>query len=261
MTYSQKPEPTIPMFRFKLIPTLFTLPTLIVLISLGCWQTKRLYWKEAIIGDIIAKSEEPALALREHAALTDALRYRKVSLTGEFLNDKEVHLFTGEIQFKGETGYHILTPFKRADDGEIILVNRGWVPASYKNPDTRRDTEITGQHAIEALVLEGDTKPMPWLPDNDRRDNVWFWQDIPEIAQYTGLELAPFILLELHEGARISVGQNGMNWAELRTPEPPFPMPSDGHISIRNDHLQYAITWYSLAVILLVIYLVYHRKR
>ncbi|MCD6034339.1 MAG: hypothetical protein K0R63_80 [Rickettsiales bacterium] len=251
-------------FQPKLIPTLFTIPAFLVLLTLGTWQVQRLLWKEQLVADITTKSAEPSEQLLSTASfdqenVKDWL-YRKVEIEGTFLHDREVHLYTGAIQFKGKTGYHILTPFERTQGRGIVIVNRGWVPEAQKESSSRPDSLVQGVQKIQAIVLPDDKRKLSLLPDNDIKENVWFWQDISEMQSYTGLTLAPVILLALQDDAHIQIAPNSMAWAEPNVPKEPFPMPSNGHISVRNDHLQYAITWYSLAVILLVVYVVYHRK-
>jgi len=328
-------------FKPTLFPTLFTIPALILLLWLGTWQVHRLQWKTQLIADITRQMTQPAIPLPKHID-PDSFRYRKVTVTGRFENDKEIYLYSGPIEFKGEDGYDILTPFKE-EDGSVILIDRGWVPANKKLPEDRPGSELSGivtidgevmkdehkayfipdnpgsfenqvdslvnkvfgkqlddttkqaalnainvtlkdflkaplklhdtenksdfieplQNAIkekykadtpnelEEFLKEVSTLPKDILPKDNplktyRNHNIWFWIDMPAIGGRMHENLPPYYILEApHSGAdkrHYPIGQ------EISV------------TNIRNDHLQYAITWYSAALSLLVIYYLYHRK-
>lgn len=228
-------------FRLTLIPTLFTIPALIVLVTLGSWQLYRLHWKNALIADIGKAIHLDAAPLPSPIPSPDSLQYRKIILEGEFLHQHEIYLYTGTREYRGEQGYDILTPLKQKN-GTIVLVDRGWVPIDNKLPKTRPETLVNGSVKLEGYVLLGEQKKF-FTPENDAKHNMWFWIDIPTIASHTTLNLPPFYILQAA----------GMNPNAL-------PMGRDLTINIRNDHLQYAITWFSAALALLVIYIIYHRK-
>ena len=100
-------------FKPKLIPTIFTIPALILLFSLSYWQFERLYWKENLINEITQQNQLASIQLPESIDLKKIL-YRKVKLNGEFIHNQEMHLYGGSRQFKGENGYYILTPLHMA---------------------------------------------------------------------------------------------------------------------------------------------------
>lgn len=229
-------------FRPTLIPTLFTIPALILLISLGTWQLNRLQWKKELVADIDRAIHQEPLSLDGDIPDPASLKYRKIRVEGEYLHDKEIFLYTGTREYRGEQGYDILTPLKRAD-GTIVLVDRGWVPIQQKLPENRKETLVPGKVTVEGYVLLGEEKKF-FTPENAPAKNAWFFIDIPAIAATTNLTLPPFYIL-----ASASPDKNAL------------PQGRDLTVNIRNDHLQYAITWYSAALALLVIYVLYHRKR
>ena len=231
-------------FRPALRPTLFTLPVLAALIALGTWQLHRLDWKQGQIAEREARSAAPAIALPRDLADPRALEFRRVRLAGRFLHEAEMYL-NGRT-YKGQVGVHVVTPMVLSD-GRGLLVDRGWVPMTRKDPASRADGQLQGPVALEALLRTGGWKgSAAFRPDNRPADNTWFWVDPEAMAAWAGLE-NPVTTL----------------YAAAGPAENPGGLPKGGQtrITLRNDHLQYALTWYALAVVLAGIYLAYHLRR
>ncbi|MGB0552022.1 MAG: SURF1 family protein, partial [Alphaproteobacteria bacterium] len=121
-------------FRPKLWPTLFTVPTLIALVFLGGWQVNRLHWKDTLIERLQERGTEAPVALPTRIDNVEAYEFRRVSVTGKYLHDKEFYVINRSLN--GKPGLNIVTLLKRADDGGHILVNRGWVPFEKRDPQT-----------------------------------------------------------------------------------------------------------------------------
>ena len=120
-------------FRPRFWPTAVTFATLAVLIGLGSWQLQRLEWKNALTADI--RGRGAAAPVNLPLDLSDpALEYTPVRLQGRFLHEKE--LYVSARPQAGKVGSNIVTPL-RLDDGRAVLVSRGWVPPTSKNPATR----------------------------------------------------------------------------------------------------------------------------
>lgn len=232
-------------FRPTLIPTLFTIPALIVLLYLGTWQLQRLQWKNALVHAIEEKIAIPEAKLPEHLpdAELKSWQYRRVTLTGTFLHDKELYLYAGAREYRGDQGYRVFTPLKRKD-GRIILIDRGWVPQDKKAPATRPQTQEKGEQTIHGAIMLGEQKHY-FTPENMPGKNMWYWIDIPAMRHTSGEPFQDFYIME----------------AEDKQDKKKLPYGQDLTVKIRNDHLQYAITWYSAALSLIVIYILYHRKK
>ena len=169
------------------------------------------------------------------------LEFRRVRLTGHFLNDKEMYLAARSLN--GNVGYHVVTPFL-GDDGTTTLVDRGWIPLDRKDPATRAQGEISGTVTIEGLIRSPGRKS--WVvPDNEADKNFWFFVDIPAMAAHAGLSDLRDYFVEA--GPEKNPGG--------------YPIGGQSHIDLPNNHLSYAITWYSLALALVIIYLIYHRVK
>jgi surfeit locus 1 family protein len=222
-------------------PTLMAVPALLVLVGLGIWQLERLHWKEGLIAAREAALAAPATDVPRSAGEAAAMEFRHVRATGEFLNDREFLL--GASDEAGTTGFHVITPLRLAD-GKLLLVDRGWIPGSLKDPVTRRAGELGGTVTVEGLLRLGASgKPSWFVPDNRCDINYWFWTDLAGMASCGGLQnVLPFT---------VDAGP---------TPNPGgYPRGGVTRIALPNDHLQYAITWFALAIGLAVIYVVYHR--
>ncbi len=226
--------------RLTLWPTVFLIPALAMLVGLGIWQLQRLEQKTALIARIEAGlSAEPA---RLPATLSDpeAWHYRRVLLEGEFLHDRE--LFLSGRTFDGRPGLHVVTPLRRAGaGGQVLLVDRGWVPLD------RRDRGARAEGLPQGVVpVTGIARVPPkrgWMqPDNDPEANLWFWLDLDAMADAAAVGPVPGLIVEADAMAGA------------------LPIGGRTRLDIPNNHLQYAITWFSFAVILLVIFVLYHRR-
>ena len=231
-------------FRPALWPTLFTLPVLAALIALGSWQLQRLDWKEGQIAEREARSAAPAIALPREIGDPEALEFRRVQLTGRFRHDAEMYL--NGCTYKRQVGVHVVTPMVLAD-GRGLLVDRGWVPMARKDPASRVEGQPDGPVVIEALLRTGGWKGSAMFrPDNRPEDNTWFWVDPEAMAVWAGLENP---VTAVYAAAGPAANPGGL------------PVGGQSRVTLRNDHLQYAIIWYALAVALAVIYVIFHLRR
>jgi surfeit locus 1 family protein len=229
-------------FRPRLVPTLFTVPGVLILLGLGIWQIQRLHWKEGLIAQRDAAVAAAPIAPPQTLAEARADEFHHVVAEGVFQNDKE--LFLAASSDSGESGYQVVTPFSLAD-GRTIFVNRGFIPLELKDRAKRAGGELSGTVRIAGLLrVPPASKPSFFLPDNRPDLNLWFWVDLPAMAQQAGIaDPVPFYI------------------DADNTPNPGgWPKGGITRLDLPNDHLQYAITWFSLAVALVVIYVLYHRR-
>ncbi len=231
-------------FRPKLIPTLFTIPALITLVALGTWQMQRLAWKEGLIDRLNERATQAAIELPVSALNEEDHEFTPVKTRGVFDHENEFHLVNRALN--GKAGINVVTPFT-TEDGRKILVNRGWVPFEERDPSFRPQAQVTGVQEVSGLLRF--VKPRSWIqekvvPPNEPAKNAWFYVDPAKMAVVAGVEAYPqwFIL------------------SDDRDVPGGYPVGRQWRLDIRNDHLHYAITWYSLALGLLVIYILFHRK-
>ncbi|MBV2187446.1 MAG: SURF1 family protein [Rhizobium sp.] len=219
-----------------------------ILLTLGTWQVKRLYWKEALIADIETRRNAAPLDLAGvEAILAEGgdVDYRAAEAEGVYLNDKERHFLA---TFRGRAGFYVYTPLQLAD-GRYLFVNRGFVPYELKEPQKRQEGLLAGPQSVEGLARARlSEKPSRMVPDNDEGKNIFYWKDLDRMAASTGLpadKVLPFFL-------------------DADATPVPGGMPEGGvtEIDLPNSHLQYAITWYGLALALagVVAYATFRRK-
>ena len=230
-------------FRPLFWPTLFSAPAVLLLLGLGSWQIQRLYWKQDLIAQRqVAVSAAPILATGNLEEDARGMEFRHVTDEGIFLHDKEI--FLGATSEAGRQGYQVLTPLLEPG-GRIVLVNRGFIPAELKDPAKRAAGQILGTVRVQGLLrLPPAGKPTWFLPDNRPDLNYWFWVDLPAMSAADKLDRVASFYIDT------DANPNPGGW----------PKGGVTRLALPNDHLQYAITWFSLAVALMVIYFLFHRR-
>jgi surfeit locus 1 family protein len=228
-------------FRPRLAPTLFTIPIVLVCAALGVWQLQRLEWKQGLIAQREAAVAAAPVAPPQTLGDARALEFRLVVADGVFGHDKEI--FLNAIGPKGGTGFDVLTPLRESGGG-ILFVNRGFVPTELKDPAKRAAGQPAGTVRVEGRLRLAPEKKLNWfVPDNRPDRDDWFWVDLPAMAAADGLaNVAPFYI-------EADATPNPGGW----------PKGGVTPLALPNDHLQYAITWFSLAAAAIVIYLLSQR--
>lgn len=237
-------------------PTLLTMLGLAILLGLGTWQMQRLAWKDALIAKIVARTSAPPIdfsaALGIYTGsfaegMEDALEYVRVKVTGRFLHDREQYLYAPHQKLG--PGFHVLTPLEISRPlPKFVLVNRGFVPEAFKDRARRTGGLAAGETTLTGLVRMSGEKNS-FTPANDPARNLWYWRDLPALisAALPGREREAVLFMVDAQAE----------------PETPGGWPRGGttELKLPNRHLEYALTWYGLAVTLLVVYLVYVRSR
>ena len=223
--------------RPRLWPTLIALCGLALLLALGTWQVQRLHWKNALIVKLEARTSAAPMPLPAEIVDPEALEFRPVRLAGRFRHEREIYLL-GRVH-RGRVGVHVVTPLV-LDDGRAVLVDRGWVPSTRKLPETRAEGQVAGPVTVLGHLRRGGWNGYQFLrPDNQPGENAWLWPDLPAMAAFAGL---PRSVTELYVVAGPAANPGGL------------PIGREVKVKLRNDHLQYAIIWYALALALLVVY-------
>ena len=226
--------------RARLLPY-FAVPAVLVLVALGTWQMARLQWKTALLATIHARLAAAPVELAGVNGGWAERDYRRVRARGRFLHDHEMPLLART--FKGQIGRRVITPLV-LEDGRAVLVDRGWVPDSHADPAMRAQGQVGGTVSVEG-VLRLPPEPGAFTPDNRPGRGEWYWLDVAAMARAAGITALPAVI---EAGAAPNPGG--------------LPIGGQTRLDIPNNHLQYALTWYSLAVILSVIaFLLWRRAR
>ncbi len=209
---------------------------LIVLCWLGTWQVTRLYWKEALLERIetrIAQEPVPLIEVMQFGFNQAQQDYLPVSFDCEFDHSTESYFFTtGQ---RGEPGWNVHTVAKLSG-GKTVIVNRGFVPFDNKLPGTRAEGQVAGQqHLIGLLRFPLSEKPLGSL-DNNLDAREFYWRSLPDFEQAMQLDNKPLPVI-----------------VDLQKNDIPGGLPMGGTtlLSFPNNHLQYAVTWFGLALTLL----------
>ncbi|MEP4379955.1 MAG: SURF1 family protein [Alphaproteobacteria bacterium] len=230
-------------FRPTFWATALALPVLIVLIGLGTWQVQRLQWKNELIATraerVGALPVEITEALAAAGDLAD-VEYRPVTVSGELRNDRAMILLNRV--HNGQVGGHLIAPMELANGLGTVMVDRGWMSL----PDLRAFAAAGG----ESVTLDGFvrmyTAPGGFVPENEPATNNWFFMHEGEMLAAAGLS-GPV-------GFYVQAGPKA-------TPPGVYPMGAVPDVNLRNSHLEYAVTWYALAAVFLVIFFIFHWNR
>lgn len=228
--------------RPALLPTLFTIPALIVTIGLGTWQLDRLGWKNDLLDRIHSRIAADPVPLPAGPLDLEEWEYRRVALTGHYMPGTEFHLVATSP--RGNAGYQVIAPFETRA-GELVMVNRGWIPTELKEPASRSGSEPPAGEVTVTGVLRRPWGQGMFVADNEPGRNLWFWPDVAAMAQATGRPASPYLVA-----------------LDPRSDAPEaYPLGGQTRVDIPNNHLGYALTWYGFAVALVVIYVLWHRRR
>ncbi|MDF2118912.1 SURF1 family protein [Roseiarcaceae bacterium H3SJ34-1] len=229
------------------VPAVFALLALALLVSLGVWQLHRLTWKEGLLAQIDQRLNAPATPLPPRAQWQSLSQendeYRHVSVTGRFEHDSEVYVFRTAGSGLGEAGFLVLTPL-RLDDGSRILVNRGFVPERLRDPATRAAGQTSGDVTVAGALRWPEERNL-FTPADEPARRVWYTRDPVSMARALNLaDPAPF---SIDADASVDEGQPLHGGATV--------------VSLRNDHLSYAVTWFGLAATLVGVFGVFAWRR
>lgn len=236
--------------RSLILPGVATLIALAILIGLGTWQLQRKAWKESLIQQIESRAYgAPGTILPEADWATwraDQDEFRKVQVSGTFLHALEAPVYglaPGAQQGAPLQGYYIITPLK-LPTGATVMVNRGFVPTELKDPAKRPQAQPEGEVTITGLVRAPEARNA-FTPKDDPSRNLWFARDPHAIAEAYRLErVAPFLI------------------DADATPNPGgWPRGGQTQLTLPNNHLQYAVTWFGIALTLIGVFGAFAWKR
>ena len=211
----------------KILFSVFVFFIILVLLSLGFWQLYRLSWKLDLINQIENSLKIEPIELQN----VEKKNYLRIKTSGQIDFKKQIYLYN--LNETGKPGFEVINPIKIGN--EDYLINRGWIPFDKKN---KPEINIIDQkNIIGTLMLQ--SKSSSFKPKNEIDKNYWFTLDREDILKFTGRNFSKYI---------IYLNGNYEN-----------PRPRVITAKISNNHKKYAITWFSMAISILLIYL-YFRK-
>ena len=224
------------------VPGIATALALAVLVGLGLWQIERKAWKEGLIDQIAARAYgaagDPVPEQDWSGWRAEDDEFRRVRIAGTFLPDAlvSIHGIAEERPGQALLGYYLFEPLRRSD-GSIVIVNRGFVPVEVR--DQVVAALKAGSSATEVSGLVRAPESHGWfLPANDPRRGEWFVRSLDDMSSASGLtRVAPFYVD-----------------ADATPRGEPWPRAGQTPLTLRNPHLQYAVTWFGLACTLVGVF-------
>ena len=196
--------------------------------SLGFWQLYRLGWKLDLINQIENSLKIDPVELQN----VKKKNYLRIKTSGQIDFEKQIYLYN--LNETGKPGFEVINPIKIGN--EDYLINRGWISFDKKN---KPEINVVDQkNIIGTLMIQ--SKSSSFKPKNEVDKNYWFTLDREDILKFTGKNFSKYI---------IYLNGNYEN-----------PRPRVITAKISNNHKKYAITWFSMAISILLIYLYFRKK-
>ena len=214
--------------RHKFLFSIFVFFFISIFIALGSWQLARLNWKLDLIEQIQSSLKDEPINIDN----TVLKNYLKIKAVGTIDFENQIYLYN--LNEKGEPGFEVINPIKI--NNENYLLNRGWIPFNKKN---EKEINIIDENNIVG-ILRKQIKANMFKPKNDISNNYWFTLNRQDLYKLTGEKFSPYIIY--------LSSKNELPKAKMIT------------ANISNNHKKYAITWFSLAISILLIYLYFRKK-
>ena len=212
----------------KFLFSVFVYFIILVLLSLGFWQLYRLSWKLDLINQIENSLKVEPIELQN----VEKKNYLRIKTSGQIDFEKQIYLYN--LNETGKPGFEVINPIKIGN--EDYLINRGWISFDQKN---KPEINVVDQKNIIG-TLKLQSKSSSFKPKNEVDKNYWFTLDREDILKFTGKNFSKYI---------IYLNGNYEN-----------PRPRVITAKISNNHKKYAITWFSMAISILLIYLYFRKK-
>ena len=214
--------------KHKFLFSVFIIFFILVFVALGSWQIVRLNWKNNLILEIENSLKNPPVELTN----SNVENYLKIKTSGSIDLEKQIYLYN--LNDTGTPGFEVINPILINDTN--YLINRGWIPFEKKN--SQEINVFNENDIIGTLKLQG--RKNIFKPDNNLEENYWFSLNREDILKFTGKEFSKYIIY-----------LNG-NYE--------VPKPKKITANISNNHQKYALTWFSLAISILLLYLYFRKK-
>ena len=189
----------------------------------------RLDWKLTLIKQINESiNSEPS-----DFDVTNLRNFKSIKFNGKIDYDKQIYLYS--LNDKGAPGFDLINPIMI--DNKSFLINRGWIPKNQKG----RKFETNSENFT--AILKQKSKFNYFKPENDLTNNYWFTLKDEDLSKFAGKIFSKYII-----------------YPNDRLNDQSLPYQKNITTNISNNHLKYALTWFSLAISILLIYLYFRKK-
>lgn len=221
-----------PTFRPGTWFSVFCLFAIGLFISLGIWQVQRLSWKTALLNQINEKIDQDPIPLPDNLSDPEQYRFSPVEADGKWVPDATIVIIPRTLD--GQAGGHIATPLKLKDD-RVVMVNRGWIAGDVMK-DAGTNLPMAGPVTIHGMIRQWPDEKPRFVPQNNPATDAWHWWDKSAMEKKLDLKLVPVIIYQ--------TGQTSRPMVVAHKPSPDIP----------NNHRQYAIFWFTMAGITLILW-------
>ena len=237
--------------RGLFLPSAVTLIALAILIALGTWQLQRRAWKEDLIATLQQKLGAAPVELPAPSQWASLQKERdeftRVKFPADYAPGREAVVWATGSGLRDDVkgpGVFIFTP-ARLSSGETIIVNRGFVADQKPTGAIQRPAPVQGAAEITGIMRWPEPKAWQLSTPYDRNAQLWFVRDHLAMVPELGWErVAPFYVER-----------------EAQTPADGLLPPGRLNANLPNNHLQYALTWYGLAIVLIAVFGIWVRSR
>lgn len=199
--------------------------------ALGTWQVQRLDWKTKLIAKFEDRLVRPPLPLppRIDPTVIGEFDYRRVFATGHLRHDKE--MLVGPRTHDGKDGYFVITPLER-EGGSTILINRGWISKDHRYQQDRDPSSLPSGEVTVSGLLREPWKKNAFTPENKPEQGKFYFPDVEQMAKFSGSEA-----IWIEETMAPSLLES------YRREERGIPIGRPAEVNLRNNHVQYIVTW------------------
>lgn len=235
-------------FHFKPLLTVCVVLALGVLIALGNWQLHRLEWKQDLVAKVEARVGADPIAFEEavrRARLGEDMEYTPVVLEGWVDASREARVFGS---YDARAGAYIFAPVTRSaqtPEGALVYVNFGFAPQQRAPEELTYASDRAPQITMGLLrYAERPTPPASWFrPQGQTADGLWYVRDPAKFAVASNAVVSPYYVDQSAVADR--------QWPKAGTTR----------LAFNNRHLDYALTWYGLALTLVGVWVVFSFRK
>jgi len=215
------------LFKIKSLDIFFIFFIFIVL-SLGTWQVFRLYSKSKLISDLENNLKRNSIDFN----VDIDKEYTKVLLKKKNLKSK---IFLYHLN-KGEIGFKVIVPYE-VNSSLLVLVDKGWIR---KDKINSIKNSLLNDDMIEGYTKKIREKKL-FTPKNNVKEDFLYSVEIDNLKKSLNKNIYPLLIIQTSKTKKDII-------------------PNDYRVSLSNNHLQYAITWYGLALFTIIFFLYYRKK-
>ena len=215
------------MFKIKSLDIFFIF-FIFTILSLGTWQVYRLYLKNNLISNLQNNLKTSSINFN----VDIDKEYTKVLFKKKDLNTK---IFLYHLN-KGEIGFKVIVPYE-INSSLLVLVDKGWI---------RKDKiNLIKNTLFNDAIIEGYTKKIReknlFTPNNNIKEDFLYSVEIDNLKKSLNKNIYPLLIIQTSKTNKDII-------------------PNDFEVRLPNNHLQYAITWYGLAIFTIIFFLYYRKK-